>query len=263
MAKSLQDLIIADIIPRNLLEFDAIKNASTAINPKLKQTSVDIAVDAILARLDDLPDAVLDLLAWQWHVDYYMRGDMSRETRVALIRNSIAWHRKKGTPWAVKDVVSKAFGKPASVEEWFDYNGEPYHFKVTVKMNTFSSLEAFGVAYQGVMESKNVRSWLDSIKSVTEPDFGDHETDEEGNEIPVTRKYKACAGLIRRRITLKPEVKYESPKIETLLYAAGVVTIHRHTSPSIFRTFGRSYIAAGGRVHRKINMMFQLGGENK
>lgn len=263
MAKTLQDLNIEDIIPKNLLEFAAVKNASAAIDQKLKQTSADIAIDAILARLDDLPDVVLDLLAWQWHIDYYMRGDMSRGTRIGLIKNSIAWHRKKGTPWAVEDVVSKAFGRPAKVTEWFDYDGDPYHFKVTVRMTAFSSPEAFGIAYQGVMESKNVRSVLDSITSVTEPDFGDHETGDDGNEIPVTRKYKAFSGLIQRRIILNPEIKYKPPKFDVPMYIAGVVAIYRHTSPSIFRVFGRSHIAPAGHLHRKIRMLLNIGGEVK
>lgn len=263
MAKNLQELAIRDIIPRNLLVFDGIKNTAAAIDPHLQRVSADIEADAILSHLDSLPDVILDLLAWQWHVDYYMRGDMSRNTRVALVKNSIAWHRKKGTPWAVEDVVGKAFERSAKVTEWFDYGGEPYHFKVTVKTNSFPTFESFGVAYQGVMESKNVRSVLDSIKSVTEADFGDHETDADGNEIPVSRKFKAIACRIRRRITLKPEIKYEAPKLEAPLYAAGVVTLHRHTSPSVFRVFGRSRVAFAGHIHKKIYTTLRMGGGNE
>ena len=55
-------------------------------------------------------------------------------------------------------------------------------------------------------------------------------------------------------------MKYESHKFSTGFYVAGVVTLHRHTTPSIFKVFGRSRMAVGGAIHRKIHTLFNLGG---
>ena len=256
----MESALLRDVMPQNLLADEGVRDAAAAIDTELKKVSELFAGCLLIARIDELPSEIIDILARQWHVDFY-DDTFPVETKRNLVKSSIAWHRHKGTPWAVEDVVSKAFGRPAKVTEWFDYGGEPYHFKVTVRMTAFSSPEAFGVAYQGVMESKNVRSVLDSITSVTEPDFGDHETDADGHEIAVTRWYKAFSGRIQRRISLKPEIKYEPPKLDAPLYCAGVVTLHRHTSPGIFRVFGRSRVAIAGHIHRRIYSVFNLGGE--
>lgn len=139
-------------------------------------------------------------------------------------------------------------------------------------------MESLGLAKQGVLAAKNTRSVLDSIKTIVEMDTGDYEKKEDGSEggdgagggtggdagegemIPVTRKYKGAGGVVRKCIILQPEMKYESPKFSTGLYVAGVVTLHRHTTPSIFKVFGRSRVAVGGAIHRKIHTSFNLGG---
>lgn len=224
----MESALLKDIMPQNLLADEGVRNAAAAIDAELKQVSELFAECLLIARIDELSPKIIDILARQWHVDFY-DDTFPVETKRALVKSSIAGHRHKGTPGAVKDVVSKAFGLPAEVREWFDYGGEPYHFKVTVGMKTFPSPEAFGTAYRGIMESKNIRSALDGITGVTKPDLGGEEA---------ARKYKALSGGIRRRITLIPEVKYEPPKFAAPLYCTGVVTIHRHSAPSVFRVSG-------------------------
>ena len=80
-------------------------------------------------RLEKLNHDVLDHLAWQFHCDHYEPSTMSLEVKRNLIRQSIAWHKIKGTPASVENFLG-AFGIKAQVEEWYTYDGEPYFFRL-------------------------------------------------------------------------------------------------------------------------------------
>lgn len=270
----LKDISMLDILPPNLLTDKKIRVITEALDAELHEITKCIKRCQLYSRIDELPEDVIDLLAWQFHVDFYEPIGMNIKTKRKLVKESIAWHRIKGTPAAVEMMLSSTFGRLAKVSEWYEYDGEPYHFKVSVKTKNFPTIESLGLAKQGVLAAKNTRSVLDSIKTIVEMDTGDYEKKEDGSEsgggaggdtgesemIPVTRKYKGVGGVVRKSIVLQPEMKYESPEFSTGLYVAGVVTLHRHTTPSIFRVFGRSRVAIGGAIHRKIHALFNLGG---
>lgn len=278
MLRNIQTISLLDILPDSILADEKIKAIAVALDTELQKVTDETQQVLHLPRLDVLPEKVIDLLAWQFHVDFYEPIGMDIKTKRKLVKESIAWHRIKGTPAAVEMMLSSTFGRSAKVSEWYEYDGEPYHFKVSVKTKKFPTMESLGLAKQGVLAAKNTRSVLDSIKTIVEIDTGDYEKKEDGSEggggagggtggdagegemIPVTRKYKGVGGVVRKSIILQPEMKYESPKFSTSLYVAGVVTLHRHTTPSIFRVFGHSRMAVGGAIHRKIYTLFNLGG---
>ncbi len=118
------------LIPPNLLADPQARAISAALSPELNAIDQAIFECLILARLDQLPETVVDLLAWQYHVDFY-EPDLTLEQKRALVRTSIDAHRRKGTPYAVELVV-KSILEDAAVQEWFDYQGEPGHFRVVV-----------------------------------------------------------------------------------------------------------------------------------
>lgn len=278
MLRNIQTVSLLDILPDSILADEKIKAIAAALDTELQKVTAETQQVLHLPRLDVLPEKVIDLLAWQFHVDFYEPVGMDIKTKRKLVKESIAWHRIKGTPAAVEMMLSSTFGRSAKVSEWYEYDGEPYHFKVSVKTKKFPTMESLGLTKQGVLAAKNTRSVLDSIKTIVEMDTGDYEKKEDGGEgggstgggtggdagesemIPVTRKYKGVGGVVRKSIILQPEMKYESPKFSTSLYVAGVVTLHRHTTPSIFKVFGRSRMAVGGAIHRKIHTLFNLGG---
>lgn len=80
--------------------------------------------------LDDLPDEYLDELAWALDVDWYDSG-APHATKADLVRRSDLVHARLGTVDALSSVVASYFGV-GRVREWFDYAGDPHHFKVFV-----------------------------------------------------------------------------------------------------------------------------------
>jgi phage tail P2-like protein len=65
-------------------------------------------------------ETLVDVLAWQFHVDLY---DATRDLdfRKRLVQMSIIWHATKGTVALVQDVLDTYWPGGASIEEWFQY----------------------------------------------------------------------------------------------------------------------------------------------
>lgn len=164
---------IADNLPESLNRKNIIELARV-IDKRLHELEGDIKCTLIYPRIDELDSDLIDELAIQLHVDFY-DTTLPLAKRRALVKNSIRWHMKKGTKAAVMEVVTAVFGS-ARVEEWFEYDGEPYHFRVYTggAFNGTSQKEEIIKAIDSV---KNVRSWLDGIRFYL--DFIDDETVED------------------------------------------------------------------------------------
>lgn len=152
-------------IPQNLLVDPRIEHLAQSL-----QQSVDDMlewVDKINYRnnLDELPDEIIEHLIWESHITWSegLALASTREQKINLIRQSVELHRLKGTPAAI-DLVCSLLNVNTRMKEWFDYNGEPYCFKLDINVtehglteNTITLLEEL------VMEYKNARSYLESI----------------------------------------------------------------------------------------------------
>lgn len=118
-----------------------------------------------LMNPDKCPEYLLPWLAWAVSVDVW-NNEWVVETRRAVIKASLEVHRKKGTVGALKRALTAFSFDNIEVEEWFDYGGEPFHFKVLVEVLTenFDLLELTEV-YSVIQNTKNVRSYLDRLEA--------------------------------------------------------------------------------------------------
>jgi phage tail P2-like protein len=105
-----------------------------AMAQALNETIRDIGEKAALCSdwgvIDELPEEFLDALAWELDIDWYDRT-AEIEVKRALIKSSDIVHAHNGTKAAVARVVADYYGESV-VEEWFEYGGQPGHFKVSV-----------------------------------------------------------------------------------------------------------------------------------
>ncbi|MNO15529.1 Phage tail protein [compost metagenome] len=164
----IQTIKLLDILPANLRNDPALQAAALAIQNELQVTIEATYKLSIWDRLDRLSSNEVDELAWQLHVDFY-NVELPIEQRRGLVKNAIRFHRRKGTPAAVEELVATIFGS-GKVEEWFEYGGEPGYFKVTTEDPTATNERAqeFLAAINSV---KNVRSWLESIEITKNDDM--------------------------------------------------------------------------------------------
>ena len=95
--------------------------AAQSIAKELQRTGGEIRNNIIYARIDELDEAALDVLAHDLHVDWY-DFNYPIEVKRATIRDSIKIHRRLGTKYAVETALGNVF-PGTKVEEWFQYGG--------------------------------------------------------------------------------------------------------------------------------------------
>ncbi|WP_051650220.1 phage tail protein I [Selenomonas sp. AB3002] len=162
MVKEFKTLSLLEILPESIRGDPQIEAAASALDAELQAVTADIKENLLISRIDELPERVLDLLAWQWHVDFYRPLGMDIDTKRRLIRESIAWHRIKGTPAAVEKVLAAAFVE-SWVEEWYEYGGSPGYFRVTIS-DVITDPEEQANILAAINSAKNERSWLDALR---------------------------------------------------------------------------------------------------
>jgi hypothetical protein len=81
------------------------------------QLSAIIFIPQILALLDE---TLVDILAWQFHVDFY-DATKPLEFKRQLVQDSIQWHMRKGTVQLVQDVLDMFWPGGATLIEWYQY----------------------------------------------------------------------------------------------------------------------------------------------
>lgn len=157
----LNDVKLQSILPASIAGDVAVLDICTAIDEALRRLSAQSELVLLLPRLDELPERIVDELAWQYHVDFYDHAAMLTKKR-DLVRQAIAWHKRKGTPAAVEEVCAAVF-KTARVYENWEYGGEPYHFQVRLIEEGIPNQAVVDNLHRAIKETKNTRSWLDGL----------------------------------------------------------------------------------------------------
>ncbi len=88
---------------------------------------------AIFTRIDELPTEILDILARDFNVKWYLY-DGTLATKRAQIKSCFYVHRHRGTVSAVSTALSDLYPS-AKVTEWFEYNGRPGRFKIDLEIS--------------------------------------------------------------------------------------------------------------------------------
>ncbi len=162
MMADISKVALLDLVPVSIRGDPQVQAAAAALDQELKAVTAVIPATLLISRIDELPESVLDLLAWQFHVDFYEPDGMTLDRKRALVKQSIAWHRRKGTPSVVEEVVQTILDK-AVVQEWPDYGGQPYYFRV-IKIGGQMLDAGMYVRLKKAIETvKNTRSWLEGV----------------------------------------------------------------------------------------------------
>lgn len=129
------------IMPSSLTRDSNVLAVSRSLDTELQRVTQAGREALIMMRLDELDEQVVDMLAWQYHVDFYELAD-SLEVKRELVRNSLSWHMKKGTRYAVLKAL-EMLGIEAEYHNWYEFGGEPYTFTIsaTVKPEYYEHSE--------------------------------------------------------------------------------------------------------------------------
>lgn len=156
----LYDSNITDILPEVLSDNANVQALGYAIK-KATQRLIDFCQNiSIYAAIDTVPEQVLDLLAIEFNTQYY-DDTMDVKLKRSLVKNTLNWYMYTGTAAAVMELVESVFGS-GEIEEWFEYGGEPYHFRIHT-FNVTSTDEMIQLAENLVNSVQNVRSHLEEV----------------------------------------------------------------------------------------------------
>lgn len=115
----------------------------------------------ILTNIDNLPEDVLDSLAYDFKVDWY-NYDYPVNVKRALLKTSPYVHRHLGTRAAVETAV-RALYPDSILEEWFEYGADPYHFRILADINSPQAAVDHGELLWAVYFYKSLRSRPDGV----------------------------------------------------------------------------------------------------
>ena len=130
-----------------------------------KIVELDSSLDElrIYPRIELLPEKLLDILAKDFKVDWW-DPDYTLEEKRRTLQDSWRVHRMLGTKKAVETALSAIY-PGARVFEWTAYDGEPYHYRLSINA---SEDEISSEKHQRVLERVgifgNLRSVLDEVE---------------------------------------------------------------------------------------------------
>lgn len=150
---------LTDILPGNIAGKAEVKALSYALQQGTRLLYRYSQKAAVYSKIDEQPEDVLDLMAAELRTQYYDES-LDIRAKLELIKNTLIWHMTAGTPEAVENLVATVFGE-GSVEEWFEYGGSPYRFRVTT--NAVMTPDTNNIFNDLLQKVKNTRSHLDAI----------------------------------------------------------------------------------------------------
>nr|DAE61888.1 MAG TPA: tail protein [Caudoviricetes sp.] len=150
---------VAEHLPSSI-DAEPIISLAQVADVELGKINTDLLL--IYPAIDSLNEQLIDYLAAQMHVDEYDDTE-NLDVKRQQVKQSFLLHRLKGTKYAVQKAVSTVY-QSAKVEEWPEYSGEPYHFRVTCITAPMNETKTINKLVRLINAYKNTRSWLDYVQ---------------------------------------------------------------------------------------------------
>lgn len=119
-------------LPGGLRENQSLAALGDVTADALAKRPAEIALLALYPRIDELPEDLLDILARDFKVDWW-DVNYSLEEKRRTLKDSWRVHKMLGTKAAVETAISAIYPH-TRVLEWWEYGGEPYHFRLDINI---------------------------------------------------------------------------------------------------------------------------------
>ena len=153
------EVVYAQLIPRFIRQDKTGHALCEAIDVAMQPFLVSaVNADAWISDPMAMPEWALDEKAWENAILYDYGA--SPETKRQWVMNAAPTRRLYGTPSIINRYLQSVFDG-VEIEEWWQYGGDPYLFRITVSGDWSAAKEAW---VRNVIETaKNVRSKLDTL----------------------------------------------------------------------------------------------------
>jgi len=199
MNNTMHDIDFTRTLPEPLKNDEKILALGRVIAGELQENIRLARLNIIYARIDELPEELLDIIAHDLHIDWY-DCDSPIDIKRAVIKESVRVHKRMGTRPAVESVVRAYFGS-GEVRHWYEYGGEPHRFRV-LSSNPSITNERFAEFLRILSTVKRLSSWLDGIL------------------IGLTGEMRLFFGVIRREFSREMHIMGDADFVDQL------ITIH-------------------------------------
>ena len=182
MSITLKESRLIDACPPSISEDVETQAICQALDRQFRELIDDINQVVIYPWIDEIEnDDLLDLLGWQFHVDFWDKS-APRAIKKTLIKTSLDWHTRKGTVALIQDALDFYFGAgQATLQEWFDYKRpfppnypiddpgglgtwhDRYRFRVLMEENVIPEPEVETRLRQLIVAYKPVSRWDEGI----------------------------------------------------------------------------------------------------
>lgn len=163
MSSDIFESDLLQALPAVLKNDETTLALASAIAKELHTLLNQTPIATLYPCIDSLPEEILDIIAHDFKVDWY-DCDYTLEQKRETIKDSWNVHRKLGTKYAVETAISAIY-KDTAVQEWWEYNGDPYHFRLLLDA-TYEGVapEKHQRVLDRVQYYKNLRSVLEEVE---------------------------------------------------------------------------------------------------
>lgn len=116
---SLNEMRFIDMLPSSLSHDETVKNISESIEKPIQKTESDFSNVDIYSQIDTATEPLLSTMAWHFSLthEWLWRLAESLTAKRELLKIAIKLHQKKGTPWAIRNLIrALGFGEVDIVE---------------------------------------------------------------------------------------------------------------------------------------------------
>lgn len=156
----IQEASLFEILPFNVKNENIIeiKALSYALQKSIEMLCRYSDGTQIIANIDKMSEAVINNLTAEFNLPCF---DLEQDLKIkkALVKDAFNWHRRAGTVSALKryfDDITQYIVADINVQEWFEYDGLPYHFRIVFTILEKETIEN---------EINNIESYLEQIKN--------------------------------------------------------------------------------------------------
>lgn len=150
------------LLPAFMRDDNAVIALSKAINELIQAPSGRLDTIRTWDQIDNLTEAECDEMAWELAIDWY-NSTYALDVKRSLIKNYLITKRKNGTKASLLSVLQSIF-KGVNVEEWFEYGGQPYTFRLKIELPESNiTIEQQRELVENIKYYKSLRSHLDGF----------------------------------------------------------------------------------------------------
>ena len=161
MNNTIYGIDLTRALPPTLKNDEDMLALARVIGAELQETGRLIRQNIIYPRIDELPENVLDILAYDLHVDWY-DFDYPIEAKRGVIKDSVKVHKRLGTVYATLTALRSVYPN-SEIEEWFDYGGEPFLFRVVIDVTRAKAPAEYFQIKRAIDAYKRLTAHMESL----------------------------------------------------------------------------------------------------